>query len=227
MTTFEKYLQELAKHEDKKTFSLERDPRSRILVNSGVRLNWIGDFLSNPKNKFKKISIPVEKIYFTGSSLDWNEILLKKCNRSVQEFVKLIKTDKSIRAKFIKESSYTKQPILVRHTEQAGYYKVLDGMHRFVGAVVRGHKRLDAFVPLNENKYLPICEAHVIYDLIRGYQRNAKDKKGAGDLFHALRLLKRCYSNVPELLRTRFNFKYVPDKNVQAVIRKVLNDQVK
>lgn len=226
MTTFEKYLQALAVHEDKKTFSLQPDRRSRILINSGVRLNWIGDFLSNPKNKFKKISIPVEKIYFTGTTPDWNEILLKKCKSSVPEFVKLIKTDKSIKAKFIKESSYAKHPILVRRAEQAGYYKVLDGMHRFVGAVIKGRKRIDAFVPLNENKYLPVCEAHVIYDLIRGYQRNARDKKGANDLFHALRLLKRCYSNVPGLLRKRFNFKYLPDKNVQAVIKKVLNDQV-
>jgi hypothetical protein len=65
----------------------------------------------------------------------------------------------------------------------------------------------------------------VIYDLIRGYQRNARDKKGANDLFHALSLLKRCYSNVPGLLRKRFNFKYLPDKSVQAVIKKVLSNK--
>lgn len=223
MTAFGKYLQALANHEDNKTAALHTDARSRILINSGVRLNWIGDFLANPKNKFKKISIPVEKIYFTGTTPEWNDILLKKCKRSVFEFIKLIKSDKVIRAKFSREASYGKQPILMRHADQAGYYKVLDGMHRFIGAVIKGQKKITAFVPLNENKYLPICEAHLVYDLIRGYQRNAADKKGANDLFHALSLLRRCYSNVPDLLRKRFNFKYVSDKGVQEVIKKVLS----
>jgi hypothetical protein len=224
MTTFEKYLKALADHEDKKTLTLDPNFRNRILINSGARLNWIGDFLANPKNKFKKVSLPLEKIYFTGTNPEWNKILLVKCHRLVAEFIELIKKNDKIKAKFVRETTFNKEPILVRRAENKGYYKVSDGIHRLIAAILKGHKKIDAFVPVDEGKYLPICEAHVVYDLIRGYLRHAKDKKGAEDLFHGLCLLKRCYSNVPSLLKNRFNFKYVADESVQEVIKKVLEN---
>lgn len=222
---FEKYLRELAKHEDGKTLELQPGPRERILVNAGVRLNWIGDFLANPKIKFKKISIPVEKIYFTGTTLGWNKILLQRCQKSVAKFVALTKQDPVLRRKFMEEASFGTQPILVRRAEEAGRWKVVDGMHRFVGAVLKSRKTIAAFVPLNEDKHLPVCEPHAVYDLIRGYQRNARDKRGADDLYHGLKLLARCYANVPALLKRRFGFKHVPDKKVQAIIGKVLRSR--
>ncbi|MBU4369792.1 hypothetical protein KKG58_03480 [Patescibacteria group bacterium] len=223
MNDFEKYIRELAAHEDKKNkFFL--NPRKRILVNAGIHLNWIGDFLANPSIKYKKVKILINKILFTGTSPDWNKILIDKCERSVKKFQELLKQDKAIKKKFIREVSYSNKPILTRGPDKKDFYRVLDGMHRFVGAVIKNRKTIFAYVPLNDGKHLPICEAHVVYDLIRGFQRHAKDEAGKKELYYALKLLARTYGNVIELLENRFNFTYVADDKIQKIIKKVIKE---
>lgn len=54
--------------------------------------------------------------------------------------------------------------------------------------------------------------------------RNARDEQGKNELYHALKLLSRTYANVKELLRERFNYDGVRDKEVQGIIKKALED---
>ncbi len=222
MTGFDKYLKSLAVHERQKSAHL--DPRSTILVNAGIGLNWLGDYLANPKIKFKKVSVPVEKILFTGTEPKWNKILIDRCERSVVKFRTLIEKDERLRKKLTNEASFGKEPILLRGPDEQGMYHVFDGMHRFVGAVLAGKKSIYAYAATNERKHLPVCEAHVVYDLIRGFQRHAKDERGKVELYHALKLLSRTYGNVPDLLKKRFDAKHVADNDVQEIIKRVINE---
>lgn len=215
---FEKYIKRLAEHEIEKS---KLGPREKILVYAGVHLNWIGDYLANPKIKYRKLVLPTKKILFSGTSPDWNKILIDKCGRRVENFQKLIARDPKMKSKFAKEAVYDNTPILVRGRDEKGYYRVVDGMHRFVAAVMQKKKSISAYAPVKKN-YLPYCEAHVIYDLIRGYARHTKDRKGEKELYYALKLLARTYGNVAELLKNRFGKKYLSDKNVQKIIQKVL-----
>lgn len=218
---FEKYLENLSKHEDEKN-SRNIDARTRILINAGISLNWIGDYLANPAIKFRMLNVPVQNILFTGTSPKWDEILLGRCNASVRKFQELVEKNNDIKEKFLTEASFGDEPLLLLGPNVHKYYWVFDGMHRLVGAALKNKTVVKAFVPVNEQQHLPICEAHVIYDLIRGFQRHAKDEEGKQDLFHALRLLSRTYGNVRELLKERFNFYYIPDKEVQIIIENVL-----
>jgi hypothetical protein len=225
MTEFDTYLANLAQHEREKSRSLTSDPRNEILVNAGVRLNWLGDFFANPSIVWVKQTFDVNYIQFTGTNLEWNEILIKKCNRNPNEFIELINQHEEQRKKFENESSFDPNiPILVRKSDAVGKYKVLDGMHRFVGCILEGQITIEAYFSENEDNILPWCEPHVVYDLIRGYIRNAADEEGEKDLYHGLKLLLRAYGNVMDLLMNRFNTEYVDNEKVQKVIKKVLSD---
>ena len=164
----------------------------------------------------------INQVLFTGTTPDWNKILIDKCERSVKKFRKLIKQDKKSKKRFIQEASFGNEPILMRGPDEKGFYRVFDGMHRFVGAVIEERGTVTAYVPINEDKHLPVCESHTVYDLIRGFQRHAKDDNGKTELYHALKLLARTYENVIELLETRFNSTYVADDEVQEIIEKVI-----
>ena len=97
-------------------------------------------------------------------------------------------------------------------------------MHRFVGAALEKRKTITAYVPIDGDKYLPVCEAHVVYDLIRGFQRHARDEEGKIQLYHALKLLARTYENVIELLEIRFDRGHVNDDEVQEIIARVIEE---
>jgi hypothetical protein len=226
MNDFEKYIEELANHEDGKSKSF-LDPRERILVNAGIRLNWIGDFLANPNIKYKKTEVSINQVLFTGTNPDWNKVLIDKCERSVEKFQELIEQDEEIKKRFTQEASFGNEPILMRGPDEKGFYRVFDGMHRFIGAVIKKRGAVTAYVPTNENNHLPVCEAHTVYDLIRGFQRHAKDDNGKTELYHALKLLARTYENVIELLENRFNSTYVVDDEVQKIIEKVIKETKK
>lgn len=222
MSDFEEFLAHHAKYEKKKSEEIMEDPRTKILVHSGALLNWHGDFLGNPEIKHQKKKLPVDKIQFTGTNLEWNEILLVKCERSPARLRELIRHDSKIKGQLLRETSFDYEPICVRDSEERGFYKVWDGMHRFVGKVLKGEKEIWVWHTVNEDETLPYCEAHTVYDLIRGFQRNAHDKLGKKDLIHGLRLLNRTYANVKGLLLNRFNINYVFDEEVQDAIRQAL-----
>jgi len=223
---FEKYISSLAKHETENSESF-LDSRSEILVNAGIRLNWLGDFLANPNIKYKKIDVAVEKILFTGTVPKWNKILMDRCGRSVKKFQELIEQDEEIKKKFTNEASFGSEPLLMRGPDEEGFYRIFDGMHRFVGSVIQNRKVVSAYVPINSEDHLPICEAHTVYDLIRGFQRNANDEAGKIQLYYALKLLVRTYENVLDLLKYRFNEEYIPYVEVQKIIAKVIAETEK
>jgi hypothetical protein len=213
---FEDYLKKLEKHESEVLRDL--DTREKIRVSSGIRLNHISDFVGNPKTKFILIKIPADKVLFTGTTEpEWNKILIERCKRSPAELKKLILKHPELKPRF-SHAKFSKEPILVKKFKDK--YKVFDGMHRFVGAVLENKDSVEAFVAINEAK--PICEAHVIYDLIKGFLRSEKTKKDKQDLFSALRLLKKSYENTEYLLKNRFNAKYEPDKDLQKIINKIV-----
>lgn len=221
MDDFEQYLESLSQNEEKKS---TLNSREKILVYSGVHLNWMGDFLANPNINYTKKQIPIEQVLFTGTSPDWNEILIKQCKRSVSQFQELIQQDTAIKELFTQKASFESLPILLHGPDEEGFYRVFDGMHRFVGAILANHTIVEAYIPTNVSEHLPICEAHVIYDLIRAFQRHAKDENGKKELYYALRLLARTYGNVIDLLESRFNITYVSDNDVQEIITQVIQE---
>ena len=101
----------------------------------------------------------------------------------------------------------------------------LDGMHRVIGAALSNKKTIKAMAPINENDVLPVCEAHTVYDLIRGYLRNRRTEDGETELYHGLKLLINTYTNVHELLENRFDENWLKDEKTQEIIKKVLNDK--
>jgi hypothetical protein len=223
-TEFETYLVNLAEHEQVKSKALLTNPRDQILVNAGVKLNWMGDYLANPNILWSEVTeMNISKIQFTGSNPDWNQILIKDCNRDSANFMALVSQDPQVKQKFQEESSYNPDvPILVRKSEDVSKYKVFDGMHRFVGALVNGQNTIKVYFPQNENEVLPWCEIHVAYDLIRGFTRNANDLDGELQLFFALKLLLRTYGNVRGYLISLLNQNIEMDEAVQKIIQKAL-----
>lgn len=220
---FETYLKELASHEREKYEKYLSDPRNIILVYSGVALNWLGDFFANPDIKWVERTVKVEDCLFTGTNPEMNEILLNKCQEKPENLISYLENNSKDKELIYEYASYGDETILLRKKDDK--YLLLDGTHRFVGAVLQKNKTVKAYIPVNEQQVLPNCEAHTVYDLIRGFRRNARDEEGKKALYWALKLLNRTYANVGLLLRERFNEKYERNKEVQDVISKVLNNE--
>ena len=218
---FSKYLKNLAQSEERKSKSFKDEPRHKILVHSGVLLNWLGDYFANPKIKWQKKSVSIKNILMTGTSPEFNNIFIKQAQRSPILLLDVLKKNRKLKKKVLKWAGKTgrfDEIILLR--KEGDYYKVLDGMHRFVKMILTGVANIESYVSLNEKNELPVCEPHIVYDLIRGYLRNARDKAGQKQLEKAFILLLRTYSNVEDLLKNRFNLDYVPEKDVQDIIKR-------
>ena len=212
------YIKKLVQAQAKKV-SAESTSLELLQMYSGARLNWLADFFTDTNIAWSKRILPIDDLTFTGTSPAWNKILIDKCKRSPKKFRNLISKDKSFIAGFA-EAIYTNDPILVRLEKDK--LKVLDGTHRLVGAIIAGKQKIMAYVAKPAGKPKPDCEPHVIYDLIRAYQRGLnRDRAG---LVAALKFLNRAFGNVDGLLRGRFNFKWIPDKDIQAVIAEALSE---
>jgi len=218
--TFEDYIQRLAQHEADKSEPLLRDPRQVILIHAGIRLNSLADFLTDPLIEWSLAQVPVDQITFTSTLPEWNEIFLRRCLRSPERLARLLKQDALVRSKVAEWASYSDEPLLLKTT--ADGLRVLDGMHRFVGAIVQQKTSVSAFVQVGTTRSLPLCEAHTLYDLIRGFLNSARDMSGRADLLASLRLMCRSYRNAASLLRERFDPAHLPDPEVQEVIGEVL-----
>ncbi len=219
--SFEEYVAALARHEATKSIQVLEDPRDLILVHSGVRLNNIGDYLTDTSIEWHLEDVPVDHIGFCSTTPARNRVLLDQCERSPVRFKQLLASDDQVRATFARDASFGDEPLLLKKVD--GGLRVVDGMHRLVGAILCERLTVSAFVPRDALPILPKCEAHTVYDLIRGYQKNARDEQGQRDLFHGLRLLCRTYANAVDLLRHRFSSRYIPDEDVQQTISSVLN----
>lgn len=222
MDDFKIYLDGLVEYERAKTLK-QLDTRAELLLHAGRGLNWLGDYFGTDQIHWELRELPVEVIRFTGTTPAWNAILKEQCQGLPSKLRFLIAQQPELAEQLKAQTAHVDDtPIAVRRGTEPETWKVLDGMHRFVRAVIENRDAINAWVPTNEELVLPMCEPHVIYDLIRGMQRHAHDEAGAADLAVALRLLRRTYANADELLRTRFDRTHVDDDLAQQAIATAL-----
>jgi hypothetical protein len=210
------YLQQLTDHLAKKV-EQHSSVEQRLLMFSGSALNWIAEYILDPSVHWTLETLSTHSLYLTGTGPEWNAIIIEHAQRSPATLRTLMAQDAAVRTLFA-ATVFIDVPILVRYED--GKYKVLDGMHRAVAAIRDDQKEIRAYVGRWTGTPKPQCEAHVVYDLIRGFQRG--DKKDAAEFVTALRFLHRHYSNVEQLLRERFDNTWVPDDDVQECIKKAL-----
>lgn len=211
------YLEGLAKHLEKKAG--ERDSVSRILTSSGALLNSIGDFIADKNIRWERKEIDINNLWLTGTNPEWNEIIIKICERSPQKLREYIQTNASAK-KLFRDVVFSEEPILVRYEEEK--YKTLDGMHRVVAGIRDGREKILAFIAYPEGNFAPACEPHVVYDIIRAYQRKLNTNKE--ELICALRFLRKSYSNIDTLLRERFSPEWLPDAEMQEIFKAVFEE---
>jgi hypothetical protein len=211
------YLEELAHHLEKKVG--ERDSISRILASSGALLNSIGDFIADKNIRWEKKEMNINDLWLTGTNPEWNEIIIKICERSPEKLRGYIKNNAFAKNLF-SEVIFSEEPILVRYDEEK--YKILDGMHRVVAGIRDGRERIFTFVAYPKGNFTPSCEPHVVYDIIRAYQRKLNPNKE--ELICALRFLRKSYANVGSLLRERFSIEWLPDEEMQEIFKVVLEE---
>lgn len=184
-------------------------------------MNWQADFLLDETVKWRKRKITLDDLYLTGTNPKWNAIILGKCQRSPKKFKEYLKKNPGAK-KIFGKAKFSAYPILVRHEDKK--LKVLDGMNRVVSSLRDGREEIIAWVAMSSKNPKPKVESHVIYDFLRSYHRGInKDKKG---LVAALKFLRKSYSNVDHLLRERFNIKWVPDEEIQKIIKEALRSKI-
>lgn len=211
------YLEGLAKNHKEKVEERLQDPSERLLMYSGALLNWVGEMINDDSIKWELETVPLGKIEMTGTSPEWNEITLKRAERNPLKLRELFKEDKSLKEVF-KNSTFTDVPILIRETED-GKLKVLDGMNRVIAAARDGIDNIRAYVGRKNGESKTKVEAHVIYDIIRGFQLRGGSQE---DFKAAIRQLLHTYSNTKDLLENRFNINWVSDEKVQKLIKEAI-----
>lgn len=70
------YLPALVKHEREKAIKDLADPRQELMTLSGIHLDWVADYVSNPAMKWELQTLPIDSIALTGTSAAWNQILI-------------------------------------------------------------------------------------------------------------------------------------------------------
>lgn len=224
---FENYLPKLLARERAKAMGSLADPRDELRVWAGVSLNWLGDYV-NLDWSYREVK--TDDILFTGTSPEWNDLLLKRCQRKPTILRDLLAANQGVRETIEADLSswfhrFPAGEIMLRAGSEEGTWKVLDGMPEFVQAILDGKKKIMAYVPTNEAITKPVCEKHTVYDLIKAYERRGHNEDGYQQLVAGLRLLHREYGNVESLLRDRLNpaKRNMPDDNVGRAIAEVLN----
>jgi len=209
------YLVGLEKNHREKVES-ELDSAERLLMYSGSRLNWIGEYISDKSIHWKLEIIPVDSLTLTGTGPKWNAIILDRAKGSPAKLRELLKNPE-IRRMF-QDLQYVDIPILVRREEDK--LKLLDGMNRTIAAIRDDIPEIRAYIGTWEGSPAPIVEPHVVYDFIKAYQHGGNEE----DFKAGLRFLANAYSNVTELLTTRFGPKWIRDEKVQKIIEEVLGE---
>lgn len=212
----EKFLAILTKRQKERT-EFFQSTEENLLTHAGANLNWIADYVLDLSVCWTKENLNIDDLYLTGTCPEWNAVIIEQCQRSSVKFRELLLQNEKITSMF-KEAKFDDLPILVRYEKEK--HKVLDGMHRVIGAIRDGHSEIIAFVGRLQGNPQPLCEPHVVYDLLRAYDRGINKNKA--DLIAALRFLKGSYSNVEMLLRKRFGKSWIPSDEIQGIIEEVL-----
>lgn len=213
------YLNELIEEERRK-FEMDATPLEKLVVYSGTTMNWISDFILDPGISWRKEELPIDELYLTGTTPEWNKIIIEDAARNPQLLRNLLASKSEVRALF-GSASWNEKPILFRKDENRN--KVFDGMNRVIAGILDGRTQISAYIgELIAPIYQPVCEPHVVYDLLRSYFRTINtDRNG---LLAALRFLRKSYANVDTLLKHRFNFSGIPDEEIQRIIQEALQD---
>jgi hypothetical protein len=219
----EEYIKKLVEHE-KSTYFREycSNPKQASILLGWVALNSIWDFLWSPEAKYQYQNVKLRDIILTWTSPDMNKILLEDCNRSTKELELLIEKDSEIKNKLESWASFWNEPILLVEL-QDWKFKSFDWMHRIIWHVLKGQKTINAYVLKNYWKFLPHNEPHVVYDIIKAYQRSQRNDQDKNDLQWALRLMAKNTWNMKAVLENRFNKKYINDDELQSIIKTALN----
>ncbi|MEK7615502.1 MAG: hypothetical protein AAB431_03915 [Patescibacteria group bacterium] len=220
-TTFpdEEYLQTIVEGE-KRRAEEHLSLTEKLVMYSGAEMNSIGDAFSDPHMRWEKKELNVEELVLTRTNPEWNEVIIKRAEKSPVNLRKLMEEDPIIATLFA-GAYWNESPILVR--AESGYH-VFDGMHRVVAAIRDNRKTVTAWVATPETAVVlqPACEPHIIYDFLRAYQRGSNlDRDG---LIAALKFLKKAYGNVGPLLKDRFGPEWIPDEELQSIIAEVLQE---
>ncbi|MFH0950965.1 MAG: hypothetical protein V1765_00625 [bacterium] len=212
------YLSGLTKHLGRKILAHQSD-KELLLMWSGAGLNWIAKCLLDPNVVWTKDELLIDDIYLTGTNPELNKIILEQCNHSPLKLRQLILADPAV-VKKIASFKFTPEQVLIRYEE--GQYKMLDGMHRVLAAIRDKQEKITAWVGRHQNQVSAPCEPHVIYDLLSNYTRQSKpDRQG---LICSLRYLRQNYYNVEGLLKDRFNYDWLPNQDIQDIIKEALKD---
>ena len=189
----------------------------RLLMYSGARLNWIGEYINDESIHWQLEKIPVDSLTLTGTGPQWNAVIIEQAEGSPAKLRELLKNPGI--AEIFKNSKYVDIPILVRKDEEK--LKVLDGMNRTIAAIRDGIPEINAYIGTGIGESASIVEPHVVYDFIRAYQKrggNAEDLKGG------LRFLIDSYENVRGILKTRLGPEWIKDDKIQQIIKEVLGE---
>lgn len=212
----DEYLEGLEKNHRQKTEGAS-DVAERILMYSGARLNWVGEYINDDSISWKLETLPIENIILTGTSPEWNEIIIKQAECSPNKLRELLK-DPEI-AKMFENSKFEDVPILIRKDNDE--LKVLDGMNRTIAAIRDGLTEIRAYVGTRTGQPAPKIEPHVVYDILRAYQQRGGNEE---DFVGGLRFLLHSYLNVREILTQRFNENWLPNEKIQSLIQLALEE---
>ncbi len=207
----------------KEKFERTHSPLEQLAAYSSATMDWIHDYVNDDSVTWELQAMNPDDLWLTWTNPAWNAIIIDRCKRSPKAFREVLNSDRQVAAMF-KDAKFVDEPILVRFDK--GKYKVLDGMHRVIARIRDGdrHKGITirAFVAIPHGVPQPKCEAHVVYDLIKAYQRNITTDRAS--LITALRYLHKTYANVDGLLRNRFNSLWLSDERLPDIIAEVLQD---
>ena len=149
------------------------DVSERILMYSGARLNWIGEYLNDESINWTLETLPINSLFLTGTNPEWNEITIKRAERSPAKLRELLK-DPQV-AKVFENSKFVDIPILIR--KEGEQLKILDGMNRTIAALRDGLTEIRAYVGTRTGDPMPEVEPHVVYDFLRAYEQRGGDEQ--------------------------------------------------
>jgi hypothetical protein len=72
-------------HKDKVERAL--DTTEKLLMYSGARLNWVGEYVNDESVHWRLQTIPVDNLTLTGTSPEWNAVILGKAEAEYAERV--------------------------------------------------------------------------------------------------------------------------------------------
>jgi hypothetical protein len=214
----EAYLQDLTEQIRQK-FEQYNGPLEQLLMYSGAVLNWVGEFITDPSVQWAREEVEVEKLYLTGMGPLENKFVIDQAEHSPIVLREILHRDAEARQLF-EQMSFNPKPILIRVDDSK--LKVLYGMHRAIGAIKENRQTITAFVARLTDAPRPQCEPHVVYDLLRAFDRGINSDQAG--LVTALRYLRQSYANVDQLLRERFGSGWIHDPKLKEVIDQALAD---